>query len=137
MSALADALVAAQRRAVAAIEKQYAAGRIEPDVVIDKLNAVGLTDTVDQERLVAALDTIMEYGASVPAEPSQNGSERPQEPATDAQRARIKRDVARLHGDDAATHISTEASLTKTQASEIIDGIAKGTFELEKWWVPF
>ena len=136
MSALADALVAAQRRAVAAIEKQYAAGRIEPDVVIDKLNAVGLTDTVDQERLLAALDTIMEYGAALPAEP-QNGSERPQEPATDAQRARIKRDIAPKHGDDAAVHISSEPSLTKAQASEIIDSIAKGTFELEKWWIPF
>ena len=136
MTALADALVAGQRRAVAAIEKQYATGRIEADTVKERLDAIGLTDTVDQERLLAALDTIMEYGAALPAEP-QNGSERPQEPATDAQRARVKKDVALLHGDDAAQHIASEPSLTKAQASEIIGGIAKGTFELEKWWVPF
>ena len=136
MTALADALVAGQRRAVAAIEKQYAAGRIEADTVKERLDAIGLTDTVDQERLLAALDTIMEYGAALPAEPT-NGAERPQEPATDAQRARIKRDIAQRHGDDAATHIASEPSLTKAQASEIIDSIAKGTFELDKYWIPF
>lgn len=137
MTALADALVAAQRRAVAAIEKQYAAGRIEAETVRERLDSIGLTDTVDQDRILAALDTIMEYGASVPAEPAQNGSERPQEPATAAQRERIKRDVAKLHGDEAAADISSDPSLTKAQASELIGSIVDGKFELEKWRVPF
>jgi hypothetical protein len=44
VSALADALVAAQRRALSAMEKQYAAGKLEPDAVREKLTAIGLTD---------------------------------------------------------------------------------------------
>lgn len=137
MTALADALVAAQRRALAAIEKQYTAGKIEAETVRERLDLIGLTDTVDQDRLVAALDTIMEYGAALPAEPVATPAERPPEPATPPQRERIKRDVARLHGDDAAAAVASEPSLTKGQASEIIDSIVKGTFNLEKWYVPF
>ena len=136
MTALADALVAGQRRAVAAIEKQYTAGKIEAETVRERLDLIGLTDTVDQDRLVAALDTIMEYGAALPAEPT-TPAERPPERATQAQRDRIKRDVAKLHGDDAAAAVASEPSLTKGQASEIIDSIVKGTFNLEKWYVPF
>ena len=136
MTPLSDALVAAQRRALAAIEKQYTAGKIEAETVRERLDLIGLTDTVDQDRLVAALDTIMEYGAALPAEPT-TPTERPPEPATPPQRERIKRDVAKLHGDDAAAAVASEPSLTKAQASEIIDSIVKGTFNLEKWYVPF
>ena len=54
MTALADALTAAQHRAVAAIQKQYAAGKIEAETVRERLDLIGLTDTVDQDRLLAA-----------------------------------------------------------------------------------
>jgi hypothetical protein len=73
VSALADALVAAQRRALAAVEKQYAAGKLEADDVRAKLTAIGLTDDVDADRLLAALDLIREYGATLPAEPTTSG----------------------------------------------------------------
>ncbi len=52
MSALAEALVAAQRRALSAMEKQYVAGLIggeEAEVLMDNM---GLTDAVDQGRLL-------------------------------------------------------------------------------------
>ena len=136
MSALADALVAAQRRALAAAEKRLVAGQMEPEDFRDVLVRIGLPEEVDGGYLVAALELIRDYGAAVPGEPRANG-EQAKEPATDAQRARIKRDLDKLHGGDAAQSISSEPSLTKAQASTIIDTISKGTFELEKWYVPF
>lgn len=91
MSALADALVAAQRRALAAVEKQYAAGKLEPDAVREKLTAIGLTDDVDADRLIAALDLIREYGAPLPAEPTNGSAPKPEDvAATDAQMALVR-----------------------------------------------
>lgn len=141
MSALAEALVAAQRRALAQLEKGYVRGPQEDrDVAMqgfrDALAAIGLADREDVETLIACLEVIRQTGGSVPAEPASSAPQKA-EPATQAQRDRIKRDLVPRHGDDAALSISSEPSLTKAQASEIIDSIAKGTFELEKWAVPF
>ena len=84
MSALADALVAAQRRALAAVEKQYAAGKLEADAVREQLDAIGLSDTVDVDRLLAALDLIRDYGATLPGEPAPTNGKPETEKATDA-----------------------------------------------------
>ena len=125
MSALADALVAAQRRAVAAIEKQYAAGRIEREIAAEKLDACGLTDTVDQERLLAALDTIMEYGASLPAEPVNGAPTAPQERlSSDAQKGLIDKlcDERGIARPNAMPRLFAEASA-------VIDKIKAGAFK--------
>ena len=137
MSALADALVAAQRRALAAVEKQYAAGKLEPEQVREQLDAIGLSDTVDVDRLLAALDLIRDYGATLPGEPAPSSGAKPDEPATPAQRKRISDDVKRLYDEATAEKVSGEPSLTKAQASEIISSIVAGTFDLGKWAVPF
>ena len=130
---LADALVAAQRRALDAVQKQYAAGRIEADAVRDKLNAVGLTDTVDQDRLVAALDTIMEYGAPLPAEPAApTNGEKPPEKATDAQRALIKKLVVEKN-----VPAPDYEPLSKQDAHAIIDSLKAGTYDPVRWSIPF
>jgi hypothetical protein len=130
MSALADALVAAQRRALAACEKQYAAGRIDATEFHSQVESIGLTDTVDADRLVAALDLIREYGATLPAEPAANG--KPEDaPATDAQLAL----VAKLVKERAVP--GPDLPLTKVQAHEIIDGLKAGTYDPGQWRPPF
>lgn len=136
MSALADALVAAQRRALAATQKAYVAGHINHEDAVAEINAYGLTDQVDIDFLLASLDVVRLRGAELPAEgngtPAQTDS-----PATDAQRARVYRDLEKTRGQDIAQAVSREPSLTKAQASEIIDSIAKGSYDAAKWEVPF
>lgn len=130
MSALAEALVAAQRRALSAMEKQYAAGRIDRETLLERLTAVGLTDDVDSDRLLAALDVIRDYGAALPSEPVA-ATEKKTEPATDAQLALIAKLVQEKHV------ASPDLPLTKAQAHEIIDTLKQGSYDADKWRVQF
>jgi hypothetical protein len=131
VSALAEALVAAQRRALAAVEKQYAAGKLETDDVRAKLTAIGLADDVDADRLIAALDLIREYGAALPAEPANGGAPKGPEPATDAQLALI----ARLVSEKNVT--GPDHPVTKQEAHAIIDSLKNGSYDPATWRVPF
>lgn len=131
MSALADALVAAQRRALSAMEKQYAAGKIDSDEARMVMEVIGTTDAVDQDRLLASLNAIRLYGATVPSEPTPNGEPKKPEPASDAQLAFI----ARLVKEKKAQPPDTP--LTKAEAHEIIDTLQAGTYDAAKWTVPF
>jgi hypothetical protein len=131
VSALAEALVAAQRRALSAMEKAYVAGKLEPDTVREKLTAIGLTDDVDADRLLAALDLIREYGAPLPNEPTPNGEPRKPEPATDAQLALIAKLVKEKQAQ------GPDLPVTKQQAHEIIDTLKAGSYDAAKWTVPF
>lgn len=56
MSALADALTAAQTRAVAALGKQYRAGLVEQESAVAWLESFGLDDRVDMGRWFSCLD---------------------------------------------------------------------------------
>ena len=78
------------------MEKQYVAGRIEAERAHKIMDEIGLTDTVDQERLMEALEVIRLYGAAIPAEPS-NGEPRKPDLATDAQLSLIARMVNAWH----------------------------------------
>ena len=80
MTALADALVQAQSRAVAALGKQYVGGQLDSDAVRIALDGIGLNDPTDTERWLNALDILRETGAALPAE---NGTpaEKPSSPA--------------------------------------------------------
>lgn len=131
MTALADALVAAQRRSLAAVEKAYVAGAIERDAATERLAEVGITDAVDVPYLLNALDVIRELGAQVPVET--NGAAPVDEPASDRQRAYIVSlcEKAQLEPPD------PQARLTKQQASEIIESLQRGTYDPSKWTVPF
>jgi hypothetical protein len=131
VSALADALVAAQRRALAAVEKQYAAGNLEPDAVREQLDAIGLSDTVDVARLLAALDLIRDYGASLPAEPAPANGKPETEKATDAQLALIAKLVKEKN------QPPPDGPLTKQEAHEVIDGLKAGTYDAGRWRVSF
>jgi hypothetical protein len=134
VSALADALVAAQRRALAAVEKQYAAGKLEADDVRAKLTSIGLTDDVDAARLIAALDLIREYGAALPAEPTNGGAPKPQEKASDAQVRLVQKMLAERQQVPLAEQ--DIRNLTKGRASQLIDAIGAGTYDPNEWDVP-
>jgi hypothetical protein len=133
MSALAEALVAAQRRALSAMEKQYAAGRLDADDARALMDGIGVTDAVDQDRLIAALDVIRDYGAQLPAETNGATSREAAgtEPATGAQLALVERLVKEKHV------TGPDLPITKAQAHEIIDSLKAGSYDPAKWTVPF
>lgn len=120
MSALADALAAAQSRAVAALGKQYVGGQLDSDVVRIALDGIGLTDPTDTERWLYALDLLRETGATAPAE-----SATPQEkPSSLSQRALIDKMC-----DERAIVRPQAPPRTFAEASAIIDKIKAGTFQ--------
>jgi len=127
VSALAEALIAAQAKALAALEKAYVRGTIDGEELTERMNEIGLTDAVDQGLLIAALDTLKEHGAGAPAQP-----ERTADKPTAAQVAYIgklcrEREIV----------IPDMAGVTRAQASEIIESLQAGTYDASKWEVPF
>jgi hypothetical protein len=138
VSALAEALAAAQRRALAALQKSYVHSPLTPEELDAEkervravLDAIGCTDTVEQGQLFAALDVIRATGAALPSEPTNGGEPKPPEPASGAQLAFI----AKLVKETKAT--PPDLPVTKAQAHEIIDTLQAGTYDAAKWTVPF
>lgn len=129
MTALSDALTAAQAKAIAALERAYVAGLIDAGGTVEQLNAIGCTDVIEQGQLFAALDVLREYGATAPA--VANGA-RPPEPASESQRQFILR-----LADERGAVAPDFAGITKAQASEIISSLQAGTYDPERWAVPF
>lgn len=128
MTPLSDALVAAQTRALATLQKAYVAGAIDAEAFTLGAEACGIHNPVDMAHLLAALDVMREWGAALPAEP--NGKPKP-EPATDKQKAFIADLCQRAnvpYPDDVRT---------KDEAHEIIESLQAGTYDAEKWRVPF
>ena len=130
MTALSEALVAAQRRAISTLEKAYVAGKIDRQTLLDKLIQAGAVDAIEQEALLGALDIIHEWGAQAPSEPKGTDNGAPA-PATDAQLAFI----AKLVKEKATT--GPGLPLTKAQAHEVIDSLQSGSYDPAKWSVPF
>jgi hypothetical protein len=133
VSALADALAAAQSRAVAALGKQYVGGATVADAVRIDLEAIGLTDELDTARLLAAWDILRAAGAQAPGEQraATNGEPKPEDKATDAQLALIAKLVAEKKA------VPPDLPITKTQAHEIIDTLKAGTYDADRWSIPF
>jgi GTP cyclohydrolase III len=127
ISALADALVAAQSRAVAALGKQYASGTMDEDELRAALTEIGQNDPADTSQWIAALDIIRATGAALPRE---NGAQK-DEHATEAQ-VKLIRSLADTKGFAMPT-----LPLSKEQAHEIIDTMKAGTYDAGKWAVPF
>jgi hypothetical protein len=127
---LSDALTAAQRSALAALEKAYVAGKVEPEALVASLEAVGISDPVDTAFLLASLDVLREWGVSAPTM-TERVAEAKMEPASDKQWALIRRLC-----EEKAVPVPDQA-LTKAQASEAITAIQNGSYDPEKWAVPF
>jgi hypothetical protein len=124
MTALSDALTAAQRSALAALEKAYVAEKIDKEELSRQISLIGLTDTVDGDFLLAALDVLKDWGVAAPnmAERIIRENGEP-EKASDKQRALIA-DLCRrkqLSAPDLA-------GLTKPKASELVADDAAEAF---------
>jgi hypothetical protein len=132
MTPLSDALTAAQRSALAALEKAYVAGQIEAPDARERLDDCGISDPVDIAFLFSALDVLREWGVSAPTM-----TERlPKQPefATEKQQTLIS-DLCERKNQPVPAAMG---ALTKASASEIIDSLQKnGTYDLDKFGGPF
>jgi hypothetical protein len=134
VSALAEALVAAQRRAISAMEKAYVAGQLDRDTAIAALDGIGATDAVDRDRLLLALDTIREWGASLPTEPKPSG-EPAESKATGAQVTYAQSLFAKANAVPLAE--SDLRNLSRERVSALIEQLKAGTYDASAWDVPF
>jgi hypothetical protein len=131
MSALSDALAVAQARAVAALAKGYMAGKYDEEGVALALLSIGLGDDIDSERWLDALDIIRDAGGEAPGETGVGRVVAAMEPASDAQWSYLSKLA------DEKGFTAPEGPLTKDQASEAIDALKNGTYDPDKWTVPF
>ena len=117
MTALSEALVAAQRRAITAIGKSYVREPFDAAIVKDALNRIGLNDPGEQEELIEAWALVNAYGGQAPDEAKPQPHQSGPEPATGAQIALIQRLAKEKH-----IALSDNPELwTKQQAHEWID----------------
>ena len=126
--ALAEALAAAQAKALSALEKAYVRGALDAEQFSARMTEIGCTDTVDKALLLAALDTLKEHGQTEPGYTEKRQTEKP----TEAQAAYI----AKL-ADQSGFTAPDLAGVTRAQASEIIDSLRNGTYDASKWELPF
>ena len=131
MTALAEALIAAQARAVQALGKAFVAERVTPDEVQETLAGMGLTDGVDQAHWLQALVTIRELGGVAPTELAQkiNDRSRATGPQLDYMR-KIANERNYVLPD--APHL-----LSRDDASKVIDSMKAGEYDQAAWAVPF
>jgi len=132
VTALSDALAATQARAVAALAKRYVGGTLGEDETPEAvLGRIGLNDPTDTAHLIAAWDFLRESGATPPAEVATHETTAKVEPASDKQW-----DYLRKLADEKGT-TAPDGPLTKAQASEAISQLQAGTYDPDKWTVPF
>ena len=130
MTALAEALLAAQRQAIGVLNKAYVAGAFETDDdFYGALEKIGAHDAVDRQYLVAALDVLKTYGAPPPAV---TRAERAPQKHSPAQRARIERTAKERN-----YTLPDFENLTMAQASEVIQTMDSGEYDAARWTVPF
>ena len=133
MTALSEALAAAQRSALAALAKAYVAQGDPDDELKGVLNDIGCTDKIEQEQWIRALDVHRAAGVAAPAEtkatPEQATPET--EPATDKQWGFI-RQLCREKN-----LAEPDAVLTKATASQVIEQLQAGTYNPADWYTPF
>lgn len=128
MTALSDALAAAQAKALSALEKSYVRGVIDTEALVEGMNAIGCTDTVDQVLLVESLNTLKEHGTSEPTYTERRQTEAP----TEAQKVYI----AKLAYDRGCVSPDL-AGVSRAEASQIIEELKAGTYDPDKHSLPF
>jgi hypothetical protein len=130
MSALAEALLAAQRQAVGALSKAYVAGRINAEKLATELDAIGLRDEVDQGLLFASLEIVKALGGEAPKPTGTTGVKMPEQPS-DAQRNFISKLCKERNVPE------PDVIVSKEQAHEIIDALKAGTYNADAYSIPF
>ncbi len=128
MTALADALRAAQAQAIAALGKTYLADDGDGETLRAALDLIGCTDKVEQGQLLAAWGMLRAAGAQAP-EPAKPDTSH--EPATERQ----LKFAAKL-ADERGT-VLPDYALTKSNASKIIEELQAGTYNADAYSVPF
>jgi hypothetical protein len=99
----------------------------------EAMEACGITDAVDRAFLIASLDVLKEWGVAAPTMSERVARENGEpEKASDKQTGLIAT-LCKRHNQP----VPDVPGLTKAQASEIIDALDKGTYDPEKWQVPF
>ena len=124
MSALSDALAAAQAKALAALEKAYVRGALDYEQFIARMDDIGCADDIDQALLVFALDVLKEYGQTEPAYTEKRQTEKPTQAQIDY--------VGRL-ATEKGLAVPDLTGATRAQASEVISELLNGTFDPAKW----
>lgn len=117
MTALAEALLAAQRQAIGALTKVYLAQGIDDAEFSKALDNIGVRDVTDQASLMECLHILHLYGAPAPSV-----SARPaalDEPATKAQL-----DLIAKLSDYKGRVVNTDG-MTKAQATQVIDALKR------------
>ena len=140
MSALSEALLAAQRSALAALGKAYVGSPrtddeldAEKDTLREALGQIGCTDSVEQRQWIASLDVLRATGAAAPSETKPAAEKSPPEiePASDRQWGFI-RQLCREKN-----LAEPDAVLTKATASQVIEQLQAGTYNPADWYTPF
>jgi hypothetical protein len=130
VSALAEALLAAQRQAIGALSKAYVGGTVDQETLFGILDGIGLRDGVDQGLLLASLEVVKSLGGEAPKAAGTH-EPKPEEPASEKQLAYIA-DLANERG-----AVAPDGPLTKEQASKIIEQLKAGSYVADEWSVPF
>ena len=128
MTALSDALAAAQAKALAALEKSYMRDLIDSETLRSSMDQIGCTDTADQLQLLAMLDTLKIHGASEPTYTERRTTEKP----TDAQVSYMKK-----LADDHGFASPDLAGMSRDDVSKIIDELKAGSYDPDKHALPF
>jgi len=128
VTALAEALLTAQRGALAAMQKAFVRGALTGPDFKTRLDAIGCSDVTDGDTMISALNVMREFGAE-PPQPTKpdTGSE----PASDRQTAYIQK-----LADERGT-VAPDYKLTKDNASKVIEQLKAGTYNPDEWTVPF
>jgi hypothetical protein len=131
VSALAEALLAAQRQAIGSLSKAFVAGKISGEQLTDHLTVIGCTDAVDQTLLLDALTVLQTFGGEAP-KPTQTA---PRSTETDLETEAQRKLIAKLADDRGTT--APDYKLTKANASRVIEELKAGTYSPDAWQVPF
>jgi hypothetical protein len=133
VSALAEALVAAQRRSLATLEKAYVAGAIEAEPMAEAMESCGITDAVDRAFLIASLDVLKEWGVAAPTMTERVARENGEPEKMSAK----QRDYLTKLAAEKGVHLRPGfEGLSKQQASDAISELQGGTYDQQQG-VPF
>ena len=125
--ALSDALAVAQARTVQTLSRGFLASQIDSEGLTASLDAIGCTDKIEQAQLIECLTALRDAGASL----GNGTAAKEPEPASDKQL-----DFIRKLADEKAV-VAPDGPLTKQQASDVIGQLQSGTYDPDKWTVPF
>ena len=118
MTALAEALLAAQRQALAELEKAYIAGRLEDDAMLEHLDSIGVTDSVDRFHWLEAVNTLKALGVQA------NGAALSRPAALDEPATKAQLDFIAKLSDDKGRVVNVDG-MTKAQASAVIEALKR------------